>query len=104
MKLLYTITVPTSGSVTLQIPYGISSCKMRMGTNGVVENVGFVSSAGVNQTTDIKFPIINGKSPNTFKVSQTGTPEYVTTFYLLITEIGGIPDPNYFATEVAQDE
>lgn len=61
MKLLYTITVPTRGSVTLQIPYGISSCKMRMGTNGMVENVGFVSSAGVNQTTDIKFPIINGK-------------------------------------------
>lgn len=52
MKLLYTITVPTSGSVTLQIPYGISSCKMRMGTNGMVENVGFVSSAGVNQTTE----------------------------------------------------
>ena len=61
MKLLYTITVPTSGSVTLQIPYGISSCKMRMGTNGMVENVSFVSSAGVNQTTDIKFPIINEK-------------------------------------------
>lgn len=97
MKLYYTITVPTTGSVTLQIPYGISSCKMRMGTNGMVENVGFVSSAGVNQTTDIKFPIINGKSPNTFKISQTGTPEAVTTFYLLITELGGIPDPNYFA-------
>ena len=98
MKLLYTISVPTSGSVTLQIPYGISSCKMRM-----VENVGFVSSAGVNQTTDIKFPIINGKSPNTFKISQTGSPETVTTFYLLITELGGIPDPDYFTGGAASE-
>lgn len=103
MKLLYTITVPTSGSVRLQIPYGISSCKMRMGTNGMVENVGFVSSAGVNQTTDIKFPIINGKSPNTFKISQTGTPETVTTFYLLVTELGGIPDPDYFTGGAASE-
>lgn len=31
MKLLYTITVPTSGSATLQIPYGISSCKNENG-------------------------------------------------------------------------
>ena len=103
MKLVYTIVVPTSGSVTLQIPYGVSSCKMRMGANGIVENVGVVSSVGMNQITDIKFPIINGKSPNTFKISQAGSPETTTTFYLLITELGGIPNSDYFTRGVASE-
>lgn len=103
MKLLYTISVPTSGSVTLQIPYGVSSCKMRMGTSGVVENVGWISSVGMNDANDIKFPIINGKSPNTFKVTQTGTAETSTNFYLLITELGGIPDPDYFTGGAASE-
>lgn len=103
MKLYYTIAVPVTGEVTLQVPCGVSKCKMRIGTSGVVQNVGWISSVGMNDASDIKFPIINGKSPNTFKVSQTGTSESDTTFYLLITELGGIPDPNYFTGGVASE-
>ena len=103
MKMYYTINVPATGSVTLQVPYGISKCKMRIGTSGVAENVGWISSVGMNDTSDIKFPIINGKSPNTFKVSQTGNSESATTFYLLITELGGIPDPDYFTGGTASE-
>lgn len=49
MKMYYTINVPATGSVTLQVPYGISKCKMRIGTSGVVENVGWISSVGMTQ-------------------------------------------------------
>lgn len=103
MKLLYTIAVPTTGSVELKVPFGVGSCKMRIGRAGTVENVGTISNAGVNQVNDIKFPIINGKSPNTFIISQTGSPESTTIFYLLVTELGGLPDPDYF-TGGAQSE
>ena len=88
MKLLYTITVPANGSVELIIPIGVKSCKMRAGSNVLVE--------GVNVTPDIKFPIIAGKSPCKFEISQISGAAVSTTFYVLITEIGGIPNPDYF--------
>ena len=103
MKLFYPISVPTTGSVELIIPIGIKSCKMRAGSNVLVENVGVCSNAGVNVTPDIKFPIIDGKSPCKFKISQAGTSEAATTFYVLITEIGGLPDPDYFTGGVLSE-
>lgn len=96
MKLLYQINVPTTGFAELIIPIGIKSCKMRAGYNVTVEDVGVCSTAGVNTLPDINFPIINGKSPCKFKISQTSGGQTTTIFYVLITEIGGIPDPDYF--------
>ena len=94
MKLLYTITVPANGSVELIIPIGVKSCKMRASNNVAVESVGVCATTAVNTVPDIKFPIIDGKSPCKFKITQAAGS--ATTFYLLITEIGGIPDPDYF--------
>lgn len=90
MKLLYSIVVPATGSVELIIPIGVKSC------NVLVTDVGVCSTTGINVTPDIKFPIIAGKSPCKFEISQISGAESATTFYLLITEIGGIPNPDYF--------
>lgn len=96
MKLLYSIVVPATDSVELIIPIGVKSCKMRAGSNVLVKGVGVCSTTGINVTPDIKFPIIAGKSPCKFEISQISGAESSTTFYLLITEIGGIPNPDYF--------
>lgn len=103
MKLLYPISVPATGAVELTVPIGIRKCKMRAGSNVLVENVGVCSNAGVNVTPDISFPIIDGKSPCRFKISQASTSETATTFYILITEIGGLPDPDYFTGGAASE-
>ena len=96
MKLYYSISVPANSSVELIIPIGVKSCKMRAGNNVLVEGVGVCSTTGVNVTPDIKFPIIAGKSPCKFEISQISGAAVSTTFYVLITEIGGIPNPDYF--------
>lgn len=96
MKLLYSINVPATDSVELIIPIGVKSCKMRAGNNVFVGDVGVCSTSGINVAPDIKFPIIDGKSPCKFKISQTSGATTPTTFYLLITEIGGLPNPDYF--------
>lgn len=43
----------------------------------------------------IEFPIIAGKSPNTFTISYWDA--NATVLYILINELGGVPDPNYFS-------
>lgn len=54
--------------------------------------LGTIGTAPINQCVDIEFPIVNGKSPCKF----TSIGEN-NTYQLLITEIGGTPDPNYFS-------
>lgn len=80
MKLFYSISVPANGSVELIIPIGVKSCKMRAHNNVTVEDVGVCATTGVNTLPDIKFPIIDGKSPCKFKITQ-GSGSTTTTFF-----------------------
>lgn len=49
----------------------------------------------MNVGTSFEFPIIDGKSPNTFTIEYWEAS--ATTLHILINELGGIPDPNYFS-------
>ncbi len=94
MKLLYEVSVPSKANGTIVLPVGVSQVKMRSSANLTVSNVGTIAGYGLNQCTSIRFPIINGKSPNTFTAYNSS--DSVVVFYVFIEELGGIPDPDYF--------
>lgn len=95
MKLLYSATIEPSGNKTLTIPFGVKRCKMRSSAQvPIIIGVGPIASGTFNSVTEFEFPIINGKSPNTFTTSYAGTD--TISIYLLVQEIGGLPDPDYF--------
>lgn len=90
MKLLYEVSVPSKANGTIVLPVGVSQVKM-----------GAISSYGLNQCVSIRFPIINGKSPNTFTAYNSS--DAVVVFYVFVEELGGIPDPDYFTGGVASE-
>ena len=87
MKLLYEVSVPSKSNGTIVLPVGVSQVKMRSSTNVTVSNVGSISSYGFNQCVSIRFPIINGKSPNTFTAYNSS--DAVVVFYVFCRGIGG---------------
>ena len=103
MKLLYEVSVPKKkkGIGTIVLPVGVSQVKIRAAVNVNVLNVGVISNAGINQCNSIRFPIIDGKSPNTFTAFNNG--DSVGNLYVFIEELGGIPDPDYFTGGVASE-
>lgn len=100
MKLQYVLNVPAKGNATLTIPFGIAQVKLRGSVNMTVSGIGQISDAAINQC--VSFPIVNGKSPNTFTVFNSEARD--ANFYLFVEKIGGVADPNYFTTEVAASE
>lgn len=66
MKLQWVLNVPAKGDATLTIPFGIAQVKLRGSVNMTVAGIGQISSAGINECVSLSFPIVNGKSPNTF--------------------------------------
>lgn len=97
MKLVYTFnksTHPQGSKIT--IPFGIKKMKIKtdVGSATILE-IGGISGQQFNVCTPIEFPIINGKSPNTFTLSYLGS--NTTNVEILLQELGGIPDPNYFS-------
>lgn len=102
MQLLYSATIEPSGNKTLTIPFGVKRCKMRSSAQvPVIIGVGPIGSGAINSVTDFEFPIINGKSPNTFTTSYAGAD--TISIYLLVQEIGGLPDPDYFTGGAASE-
>ncbi len=102
MQLLYSATIEPSGNKTLTIPFGVKRCKMRSSAQTpVIIGVGPISTGAINTVTELEFPIINGKSPNTFTTSYAG--DDTITIYLLVEEIGGLPDPDYFTGGVVSE-
>lgn len=99
MKLQYVLNVPAKGNATLTIPFGIAQVKLRGSVNMTVSGIGQISDATINQCVSLSFPIVNGKSPNTFTVFNSEAS--ATNFYLFVEKIGGVADPNYFTTVVA---
>lgn len=68
MKLLYSAEI-TPSNKTLTVPFGVKRCKLRCSSqNPIIIDVGPISSAPINTSTSVEFPIINGKSPNTYNV------------------------------------
>lgn len=49
-------------------------------------NAGVISNAGINQCNSIRFPIIDGKSPNTFTAYNNG--DSAGNLYVFIEELG----------------
>ena len=90
MKLQYVLNVPANGNATITIPFGVAQVKLRGSVNGI----GHISSAGINQCVSLSFPIVNGKSPNTFTVFNSEA--NAANFYIFVEKIGGLADPNYF--------
>lgn len=97
MKLLYGFNksvYPNGSKVTL--PVGIKKAKfMFLGGYCTIKEVGSIGNHPMNISIPIEFPIIDGKSPNTFTIDYWDTNAKI--LYILIAEIGGIPDPNYFS-------
>ncbi len=102
MKLQYVLNIPAKSNATITIPFGVSAVKLRGSVNMTVSGIGHISSAGINECVSISFPIINGKSPNTFTAFNSEA--NAANFYIFVEKIGGVADPNYFATEAAIDE
>lgn len=101
MKLLYEVSVPSKATGTIVLPVGVSQVKIRAAVNVNVLNVGVISNAGINQCNSIRFPIIDGKSPNTFTAFNNG--DSAGNLYVLSRNWGGIPDPDYFTGGVASE-
>ena len=97
MKLLYTFnksTYPQGSKIT--IPFGIKKMKIKSDRDSVtISEIGGINQQSFNMSTPIEFPIINGRSPNTFTLAYLGS--NTTNVEILIQELGGIPDPNYFS-------
>lgn len=97
MKLLYTFnksTYPEGSKIT--IPFGIKKMKIKCDRDGVtIAEIGWINAQSFNVIEPIEFPIINGRSPNTFTILYLGS--NTTNVEILLQELGGIPDPNYFS-------
>lgn len=101
MKLLYSAEI-TASNKTLTVPFGVKRCKMRSSAQTpIITGIGPIGTTAINACTSLEFPIINGTSPNTF-TTFGGTD--AITIYVLVEELGGTPDPEYFTREVAQSE
>lgn len=99
MRLLYFETAEPSSVASIVLPFGVKKCKIRAGSGTLpVTGLGVVSSGAFNTLVDYTFPIINGLSPNTFTFNNTSTT--ATQLYVLVEELGGLPDPDYFNREV----
>lgn len=86
MKLLYEVSVPSKANGTIVLPVGVSQVKIRAAVNVNVLNVGIISNEGINQCNSIRFPIIDGKSPNTFTAYNGDS---AGNLYVFIEELGG---------------
>ena len=110
MKLLYTFKKEKYPKASIiSVPYGLKKIKIKVdGGIAIIDNIGSISSTNVNVLNDLQFPIIDGKSPNTFKIIYWS--DSATALQIFIEEIGGVPDPNYFddtptvIPEIIQDE
>lgn len=95
MTLRYRFTSLESGTELL-LPVGVKKCKIyTQNVSVIVTELGLITPSSVTTATHIEFPIINGKSPSKFTVSSVsgnGTP----VLEILIEELGGAPDPDYF--------
>lgn len=96
MKLLYVfnkVDFPSGSKIFL--PIGIKKIKIR-GNAGAcsIKELGYISASPINSLPSMEFPIINGKSPNSFTIANW-TNEAIDV-NILVEELGGIPDPNYF--------
>lgn len=82
MKLQYVLTVPAKGNATLTIPFGIAQVKLRGRVNMTVSGIGQITDATINQCVSLSFPIVNGKSPNTFTVLTAKQGPQIFTFFV----------------------
>ena len=101
MKLLYRAEI-TASNKTLTVPFGVKRCKMRSSAQTPITGIGTIGTTPINACVSLEFPIINGTSPNTFTTTFGGTE--TLTIYVLVEELGGIPDPDYFTREVTASE
>ncbi len=72
----------------------LKKCKICLDKGGTVNEIGYFSAGNMQNCNTFEFPIINGKSPNTFNINLSGEGNYI---YFIVEELGGIPDPNYFS-------
>ncbi len=99
MRLLFNFMqkkYPTHSKITT--PVGIKKMKIK-GPNGgaTVSELGYIASNAINMTQSIEFPIINGTSPNEFTITYWPNEDEKNAIEILVEEIGGIPNPNYFS-------
>ncbi len=78
----------------VSIPIGVKKAKFSCNGHINLRYIGDVGGTPLNATNSLEFPIINGRSPNTFSVQFYSA--NVDQFIIFVEEIGGIPDPNYF--------
>ena len=77
------------------MPFGIRKMKIKCDRgNASIHEIGGITSQPFNVGAAIEFPIVNGRSPNTFTLSYIGSD--TTIVEILLQELGGIPGPNYF--------
>lgn len=90
-----------STSGVIKLPIGVKKCKICIDKGGSVNEIGYFGAGNMQNCNTFEFPIINGKSPNTFNVTLTGEGNRI---YFFIEELGGVPDEKYFLIPVTQEE
>lgn len=97
-KFRYDITISALNQV-ITLPVGLKKAKFFMpeGTITLAE-IGTIGPGLPQDVHSIEFPIIDGKSPNTFTVSYISDGDNIA-LTILVEELGATPDPNYFEKE-----
>lgn len=85
---------PKGSSISL--PYGLKKIKIKVDTGLVtIMELGNIGGGYLNIIKSIEFPIVDGKSPNTFNILYWN--DSTKEIEIFVEELGGIPDPNYFS-------
>lgn len=85
---------PRGSSISL--PYGLKKIKIKVDTGLVtIRELGNIGGGYINIINSIEFPIVDGKSPNTFTIMYWT--ENTKEIEVFVEELGGIPNPNYFS-------
>lgn len=80
---------------SISVPYGLKKIKLKVDTGlATIRELGNIGGGYVNNVNSIEFPIVDGKSPNTFDILYWA--DSTKEIEIIVEELGGIPDPNYF--------
>lgn len=93
-KIIYIVETSDIGkTVTVTLPDGYSMSKVFFvrSSNNII-----LIEPTMLYNTEITFPVVNSKSPNTLKIQITENASTNDSLSLLIFKFGCIPDPLYF--------
>ena len=77
------------------LPFGLRKAKFRVDASTVIiSEIDSIGPSPINQVITMEFPTVDGKSPNTFTISNWAGS--ATTLFINVESIGGVPDNKFF--------